>query len=130
MVSLDNFHNNNNGVRTPLWNVRPAPWDGSPYGQRLLMQDHGGPAGRWDPIHRAPVATAAIRHANPFDRVSLGRDVPGMEIVSQHNPFQTNPYVPLGTQASILPGGNAESWVLYHNRLPAQWSWSRLLPLK
>lgn len=129
MASLDNFHRNNTGVRSHL-GVRPAPWDGSSYGQVLQQRDVGGVPGRWDPINRAPVATAAIRRADPFSRLSLGRDVPGQEWRTAGNPFQTNPFVPLGPEHTIKPGGTPESWVLYQNRHPQSWSLKQLLPLK
>jgi hypothetical protein len=129
MSSLDNFHNSNNGSRPGLA-VRPAPWDGSRYGNTLLQRDAGGPAGRWDPINRAPVATAHVRRADPFDRVSLGRDVPGQEMISAHNPFQTNHgYIETAPGNVMLPGGNGESWVLYQQNAGNNW-WRYLLPLK
>ena len=126
MASLDNFHVQNNGVRHHVA-VPSAPVYGSSAGHRVQQMDLGGVPGRWDRWNRAPVATP-LRPKDPFSRVHLGRDVPGQEWRTSHNPFQTSPYyVNLETQPTILPGGNAESWVLYQDTRP---SLTRLLPFR
>lgn len=119
MASLDNFHRSNEGVqrgvRLPL-----APVYGSHTVNAIQKLDLAGPPQRWD-RYNLPVATS-VRPPDPFSRVHLGRDVPGQEIRSMTSPY----YVDLDTQPTILPGGNAESWVMYQDTRRGR-SW---LPLK
>lgn len=121
MTSLDNFHVQNNGTRSTV-RVPLVPMDGSASGYRVTQLDLGGKPGQWDKRNRAPLPLSGT--VDPFSRVSLGRDVPGQEYKTSY----TNPYyLNLDTQATILPGGNAESWVLFQDTRP---SWSKLLPFK
>ena len=72
----------------------------------LQQQNMGGRPGGLDRMPR-PVS---VKKVDPFSRAFLGKDVPGQEVL------QRQTYVPLGTQPRILPGGSAESWVLFQNR--------------
>jgi len=122
MTSLDNFHVNNNGQRAHLRNLLDVPVYGSSYMNTLQQLDLTGAPGRWDKYNRSPVATS-LRPVDPFSRVHLGKDVPGQEWRSLQNPYLAN----LSTQPIILPGGNAESWVMFQDTRPR---WSRILPFK
>lgn len=122
MSTLDNFHVTNDGQRAQLRCLKTPAVYGSPAGHTEQQLDLSGVPGRWDRYNRAPVATP-LRPVDPFSRVHLGKDVPGQEWKSLQNPY----LVPLATQATILPGGSAESWVMFQDTRP---TWSRLLPFK
>lgn len=122
MTSLDNFHVTNDGQRAQLRNLASHPVYGSEAGHAVQQLDLSGIPGRWDRYNRSPLAVP-LKRVDPFSRVHLGKDVPGQEWKSLQNPY----LAPLSTQATILPGGNAESWVMFQDTRPG---WSRFLPLK
>ena len=104
MSSLDNLHRTNNGSHSYLC-LKPQPMEYSAtFGQILRSDVHQN--GKLDQIHR-PITN---KTQDPFSRALLGRDIPGQEVLQNDRG-----YVPLGKQPTILPGGNAESWVLFQN---------------
>lgn len=119
---MDNFHVTNDGQRAQLRNLASPAVYGSGSAHRTQQLDLTGIPGRWDRYNRSPVAIP-LQRVDPFSRVHLGKDVPGQEWKSLQNPYLVN----LSTQATILPGGNAESWVMFQDTRP---SWTRFLPLK
>jgi hypothetical protein len=122
MASLDNFHVTNDGQRAQLRNLSTPSVYGSAAAHTTQQLDLSGVPGRWDRYNRAPLAVP-LKRVDPFSRLHLGKDVPGQEWKSLQNPY----LAPIHTQPTILPGGSAESWVMYQDTRPL---WSRLLPLK
>jgi len=122
MASLDNFHVTNEGQRAQVRCLSSAPVSGSPAANTVHQLDLSGQPGRWDRYNRSPLAIP-LKRVDPFSRLDLGKDVPGQEWKSLQNPY----LAPLSTQATVIPGGSAESWVMYQDTRPG---WSRLLPFK
>jgi hypothetical protein len=108
MNTLDNLHRTNQGASSFL-SLSQQPMEYSSTGTSWIKQNvYGGAPGAWDHVNRAP-RPLSIYPVDPFNRVHLGKDVPGQEMLTS----VPNSYIPMGIQPVILPGGSAESWVMY-----------------
>lgn len=113
MSTLDNFALDNAGTRSfsRLW----MPVRGLGLRNALVTTDCGGAPGRWDIANSMPLAP--IQPVDPFSRMQYGLDVPNRMI----RDFRTcdplhNPYVPVVPETRLVPGGEADSYILYQTR--------------